>query len=214
MKDFIVTLFCLVFMEVCSMNEVILVPQYDFGALKIRPVVAPAWGYDSKYNDDEVILKGRAVCEAIRASDLGSFCSEKNMSLYCEVMGNFSKHLGSVPANDMELIMEHIALIETENGDLDCSPSVRLLYSNNGIFDYFSSAVLFNETAVAQETWEKVCIIFTAFRDSTGNPSSDDEGCRAGYIDRIQYVIDSTQRWPVGNFLSWAIRKALSDTKI
>ena len=43
----------------------------------------------------------------------------------------------------MERLIEHISLIITEKGNLDYSLSIRFLYSNNGIFEYFSSIVFF-----------------------------------------------------------------------
>lgn len=214
MKNFVITLFCIICMEVCSMSEVALVPQCDFGKLKIQSLIAPVWVYDSKYDSDEAVLKDRIICDAIKISDPSNFYSEENLSLFWEAGIESGEKFGLTAVRDMERVMEHISLIATENGDLEHSPSVRFLYSGNGLLEYFSSVVFFEGKPVTSKLWEKVFIIFTAFRDSIGESSSEDEGCRSGYLDRIRYVVSTTSEWPTEHFLSWAIAKAISDPKI
>jgi hypothetical protein len=214
MKNFIIALFCIICMEVCSMSEVALVPQCDFGKLKIQSLMAPAWVYDPKYSSDEAVLKDRTICDAIKTSDPSNFYSEENLSLFWEAGIESGEKFGLMAVRDMERVMEHISLIATENGDLEHSPSVRFLYSSSGLFEYFSSVVFFEGKPVTSKLWEKVSIIFTAFRDSIGESASEDEGCRPGYLGRIKYVTSTTPEWPTKHFLSWAIARAISDSKI
>ena len=196
------------------MNDVILVPQYDFGNLRILSLVAPVWVYDSKYDSDESVLKDRAICDAIKNSAPSNFYSEENLSLFWEAGIESGEKLGLTAVRDMERVIEHISLIATENGDLEHSPSVRFLYSSSDIFEYFSSVVFFEGKPVTPKLWEKVSIIFTAFRDSVGKSASEDEGCRSGYFEKIRYVTSTTLEWPKEHFLSWAIEKAISDPRI